>query len=78
MSSDHIKALELARDGYWDESHQLVQAASDELSCLIHAYLHREEGDMDNAAFWYKRADTTMPHNTLEEEWDRLYRLVSD
>ena len=45
MECDHIKALDLARDGSWDESHKLVQQYSDTLSCLIHAYLHRVEGD---------------------------------
>jgi len=28
----------------------------DELSCLIHAYLHRLEGHFDNARYWYRRA----------------------
>lgn len=78
MPVNHLKALDLARDGHWDEAHDLVQAYSDKLSCLIHAYLHREEGDMDNAAYWYHRAGGDMPDNTLEEELERLYRLAKN
>ena len=76
MECDHRKALDLARDGHWDESHKLVQAYSDELSCLIHAYLHWVEGDLGNAGYWYRRAGADMPGNTLEVELARLYALV--
>lgn len=76
MPCDHVRALDLAREGYWEEAHELVQSFSDELSCLIHAYLHREEGDLGNAAYWYRHADSQMPENTLDEELDRLYRLA--
>ncbi len=76
MKCDHIKALDLASAGNWDESHQLVQQFSDELSCLIHAYLHRVEGDLSNANYWYNRSGTTAPDNSLDEELERLYRLA--
>lgn len=78
MATDHLKALNLTRDGHWDAAHELVQSASDELACLIHAYLHREEGDPGNAAYWYRRAGVDMPDNTLEDELARLYRLAKD
>jgi len=77
MGSDHSKALDLARDGSWDKSHQLVQQYSDKLSCLIHAYLHRVEGDLSNTQYWYDRANEDMPNNTLEEELNRLYEMTS-
>lgn len=76
MSTDHAKALALVREGKWDEAHELVQRSSDRQSCLIHAYLHRVEGDMGNARYWYSRAHESMPDNTLEEEWRRLHALV--
>src|SRR5688572_18940635 len=52
MTCDHKNALDLAKEGKWDQSHELVQEYSDELSCLIHAYLHRIEGDIGNAKYW--------------------------
>lgn len=78
MAGTHLEALDLARNGRWDEAHRLVQSQSDELACLIHAYLHREEGDLGNAGYWYRRAGIAMPDNTLAEELERLYRLARD
>ena len=76
MTKKHIRALDLARKGQWDEAHEIVQPYSDQLSCLIHGYLHRVEGDLNNARYWYNQANTTMPENTLEEEINRLYQLA--
>ncbi|MDH3638155.1 MAG: hypothetical protein OES09_06785 [Gammaproteobacteria bacterium] len=76
MAIDHRKALDYANAGKWDEAHELVQSSSDRNSCLIHGYLHRVEGDLGNARYWYRRADQKMPNNTLEEEFARLLELV--
>ena len=76
MADFHIKALELARAGDWDGSHDLIQDYNDEFSCLIHGYLHRVEGDEFNARYWYTRAGATMPANSLEQELVRLESLV--
>lgn len=76
MASDHARALKLAKSGKWDEAHRLIQSHSDRMSCLIHAYLHRVEGDLSNAGYWYRRADEPMPDNTLEEELQRLSAAV--
>lgn len=78
MAIDHAKALDLVASGLWDEAHQLVQPYSDELSCLIHAYLHRVEGDLSNARYWYGQAGQTMPNNSLVQELDRLHALLDD
>lgn len=76
MARVQLEALNLARDGKWEEAHQLVQRYADRLSCLIHAYLHRVEGDLSNARYWYRRADENMPDNTLDEELTRLYEMT--
>lgn len=76
MPEHHLKALDLARAGHWEEAHELIQAFSDELACLVHAYLHREEGDLGNAGYWYRRAGQQMPDSTLEQELERLYAVA--
>jgi len=76
MEFDHIKALDLARDGSWDKSHKLVQQYSDKLSCHIHAYLHRVEGDIGNAQYWYDRAGEDMSNNKPGDELSRLYEMA--
>jgi hypothetical protein len=40
--------------------------------CLIHAYLHRKEGDIWNADYWYTRAGIKRKDWTLKEEWENL------
>lgn len=75
MAHHHATALRLALDGDWHASHRQIQAHDDELSCLIHGYLHRVEGDLANAGYWYRRAGSTLPDNTLEQELARLEAL---
>lgn len=76
MTCDHAQALALAKAGQWDAAHDLVQPHSDRDSCLIHAYLHRVEGDHSNARYWYRKAGESIPNNTLEEELERLFAAI--
>jgi hypothetical protein len=51
------EAVDLALAGDWDKAHAIVQQdESDQLSCWIHAVLHKIEGDEENARYWYARA----------------------
>ena len=70
--------MQLESDGEWDKAHQLVQRHGDAMSCRIHGYLHRVEGDDDNAAYWYRRAGEPMPSNSLDEEAQRLKTLLGE
>ena len=72
MAVHHERALTRAREGRWDEAHALVQDHDDPLSCRIHGYLHRVEGDLANARYWYRRAGVEMPRDELEAELARL------
>ena len=65
--------MDFARDGHWDDSHKIVQQYSDAMSCRIHAYLHRVEGDTSNAGYWYRRAGVAVFPGTQEEELAALY-----
>lgn len=73
MACDHKEVLDLAKAGSWEEAHALVQVHGDEFSCQIHGYLHRVEGDLSNASYWYSRGNMKLPDNTLEQEFSRLY-----
>ena len=65
------RTLWLAKAGQWDAAHDHCQDIPDSTGSWIHAYLHREEGDHSNAAYWYARAGKPVPANTLSlaEEW---------
>lgn len=70
-ASTAAQALWYARAGKWDTAHDLCQQVSGNAGSWIHAWLHREEGDLGNAGYWYSRAGKPMPTKdvTLAEEW---------
>jgi hypothetical protein len=44
----------------------------------VHAYLHRKEGDIWNADYWYRRAGLKRPDTTLDEEWNEIFNTLLD
>ena len=52
----------------WDAAHRIVQAEKDADSAWVHAFLHRLEGDLGNARYWYRRAERAEPEQTPEQE----------
>lgn len=71
-----IKALRLEKEGSWDEAHRIVQVRESKRACRVHAYLHRKEGDLANATYWYRRAGETIPEIDLDQEWQNLYDFI--
>ncbi len=70
--SVYLKALWYDAKGDWNRSHQLIQDVEDVNAAWIHAYLHRKEGDVFNADYWYKRAGKKRAVSSLEEEWEEI------
>ena len=66
------QALWFDGKGDWARAHEIVQSVSSKASARVHAYLHRKEGDRDNADYWYQHAGTQMPKVSLDEEWEAL------
>ena len=74
--SDHLKALWYDVKGDWNKSHEIIQDIEDKTAAWIHAYLHRKEGDIGNADYWYRRAGKSRPDKTLEEEWKNIVETL--
>ena len=55
--------------GNWDEAHRVAQDVDDASGAWVHAYLHRKEGDLGNASYWYRRAGRAVANGPLEDEW---------
>lgn len=71
--SPALQALWQVRKGDWAGAHSIVQAHEDDRRyALIHAHLHRIEGDLANAGYWYRRAGAQMTDIALEQEWKAL------
>lgn len=74
-----LQALLLDAVGDWDSAHRIAQSDFTKNGSWVHAFLHREEGDFSNAAYWYGNAGRHMPDTKLEEEWEEISReLLGD
>jgi hypothetical protein len=62
--------------GDWETAHQVAQDVEDESGAWVHAYLHRKEGDLSNAAYWYRRAQKPQTRMPLDEEWEQIARTL--
>ncbi len=71
--SPYLQALWYDAKGNWNKSHQIVQDIENPTASWVHAYLHRKEGDISNARYWYNRAGRNMPGHSLEKEWEEIF-----
>ena len=67
-----LQALWYDAKGDWATAHQHAQAQEDATGAWVHAYLHRKEGDLSNAAYWYRRAGRPVATQPLAAEWESL------
>lgn len=70
-----LLALWYDAKGNWEQSHNIVSEIETKDAALIHAYLHRKEGDIWNADYWYRRAGSKRQDISLEEEWESLVEV---
>jgi hypothetical protein len=55
------EAIELLAAGAWQPAHEIVQRDESALGAWLHGIVHTLEGDLDNARYWYRRADRVFP-----------------
>jgi hypothetical protein len=58
--------------GDWNAAHETAQEIKDAIGSWIHAYLHRKEGDLGNAGYWYHRAGKPECRTSLDAEWEEI------
>ena len=71
-----LKALWYDAKGDWNRAHSLAQEVGGRNGAWVHAYLHRREGDLSNAAYWYSRAGHRQPFGSLDAEWEELVNAM--
>jgi len=67
--SPALRALCLEASGDWNAAHEIAQGDGGRDGAWVHAYLHRKEGDLGNAAYWYRRAGRPRGRGSFEDEW---------
>ena len=68
-----LQALWWVAKDDWDKAHKVIQQHEGKPECdLVHAHLHRQEGDLSNAGYWYRRAGRPVATGALEDEWSAV------
>lgn len=71
-----LRALWFDGHGDWNQAHNVAQDVEDATGAWVHAYLHRKEGDLQNAEYWYRRAGKPVATSALEDEWAAMVTLL--
>ena len=67
-----LAGLWWAAKGDWEQAHKIVQDDDSREAAWVHAYLHRVEGDLGNAVYWYRQAGQPAAKDSLQAEWERI------
>ena len=70
--SEPLRALWHDAKGNWHTAHEVAQNIDSVTGAWIHAYLHRKEGDLGNAGYWYRRAQKPECRSSLDAEWEQI------
>lgn len=63
--------------GDWDQAHKLAQQDEGEpRHDWVHAHLHRVEGDLANAGYWYRRAGKPVAKGPTDAEWRTIVEVL--
>lgn len=73
-----LRALWHEAKGDWERAHRIVQSEASRSAMRVHAYLHRKQGDSENADYWYARAGEERPRVALAKEWEMLVKSLLD
>src|SRR5262245_7362219 len=71
-----LQALWYDAKGDWQTAHEHAQAQDDLVGAWVHAYLHRKEGDLANAGYWYRRAGQPAATESLAAEWETIVQSL--
>ena len=71
-----LAAMWWAAKGNWDKAHSIAQDQETSEAAWVHAYLHRVEGDLGNAGYWYRQAGKPAASGPLEAEWDQIVQSL--
>ncbi len=67
-----LRALWWVATGQWKAAHDLIDEDETPDGMWVHAHLHRQEGDISNARYWYGRAGKPEFNGPIEAEWDEI------
>ena len=75
LSGIHLAIWYAVKDN-WDMAHNIIQDINTETASWIHAYLHRVEGDIANAKYWYNHSKKEPCTESLKSELDNIIQFL--
>jgi len=75
--SSPLEAIWYQGKGNWEEAHRLAQSENSRSGSWVHAHLHRVEGDLGNAAYWYRLAGRPVCTSSLDDEWEEIVKALT-
>ncbi len=72
-----LRAIWFGLRGDWAAAHEIVQADDGADAAWIHAWLHRIEGDLGNAGYWYRRAGKPVARESTDAEGEAIARALA-
>jgi hypothetical protein len=62
--------------GDWEKAHEVAQDVEGRDGAWVHAYLHRKEGNLGNAGYWYRQAGQAVGTGDLKSEWEGIVGVM--
>jgi len=73
---EFILAMQHDTAGEWQKAHDIVRHIEHPIAYQIHAYLHRKEGNLSNAHYWYQKANIKDCDGDLEIEHENIMNAI--
>ena len=71
-----LLSLWWAKHGDWDKAHKIAMTEGGADGAWVHAYLHRVEGDLPNANYWYRQAGRNPAAGATDKEWSAIVAVL--
>lgn len=71
-----LAALWWMKKGDWEMAHATAQSDPSKDGSWVHGHLHRVEGDLDNARYWYGQSGRPASSLALDEEWEQIAKAL--
>ncbi|MGH6671589.1 MAG: hypothetical protein ACRECV_06375 [Xanthobacteraceae bacterium] len=62
----------------WDKAHEVVMNEDSADCAWVHGYLHRLDGDLANARYWYRLAKRKPAEGEQATEWTAIVAALLD
>ena len=72
-----LRAIWHGLRGEWEAAHGIAQDDDGADAAWVHAWLHRIEGDLGNAGYWYRRAGRPVSRESTDAEGEAIARALA-